>query len=177
MVEDRLMRLGFIPRRSGRLWRSAFAFLIAIPALVLALLGMRVARLESLERAQEVRQQQAQLARLADTTVATMLAALQGELARTGASHAIPQTYTVFALEPGGRLMFPQDKTYFPDPGKTETPRYCSNVPRLPISRRQARRLRCFSKSGGLSRACEPGLNWLWRAGNSNQAIPARSPI
>jgi len=114
------MRLGFIPRRSGRLWRSAFAFLIAIPALVLALLGMRVARLESLERAQEVRQQQAQLARLADTTVATMLAALQGELARTGASHAIPQTYTVFALESGGRLMFPQDKTYFPDPGKTD---------------------------------------------------------
>ncbi len=110
------MRLGFISRRSGRRWWWAFGLLIAAPALALALLGLRVARLESLERAQQTREQQVQLARLADTTIATVLAALQGELARTQTSPAVPRNYTLLVLEPGGRLLFPHDKIYFPDP-------------------------------------------------------------
>ena len=82
------MRLGLISRRSQRHWWWAFALLIAGPALGLALLGLRVAQLESFERAQQIREEQTQLARLADTTIGTMLAAMQSELARTETSSA-----------------------------------------------------------------------------------------
>jgi signal transduction histidine kinase len=111
------MRLGFISRRSGRRWWWAFALLIAAPALALALLGLRVAQLEGLERAQQTREQRVQLARLADTTVGTMLGAVQSELSRALSSPATVRNYIVLVLEPGGRLLFPQDKIYFPDPG------------------------------------------------------------
>ena len=114
------MRLGFISRRSGRRWWWGFALLIAAPALALALLGLRVARLESLERAQQIREQQTQLARLADTTIGTTLATVQHDLARTETSSIAARDYAVFVLEPGGRLVFPQDRTYFPDPRKPE---------------------------------------------------------
>ena len=114
------MRLGFISRRSGRRWWWAFALLIAAPALALALLGLRVAQLEGLERAQQTREQQAQLARLADTTVGTMLGAVQSELSRAVSSPAAGWNYIVLVLEPGGRLLFPRDKIYFPDPGKPD---------------------------------------------------------
>src|SRR4029077_8248702 len=90
--------------------------LIAAPALALALLGLRVAQLEGLERAQQTREQQAQLARLADTTIGTMLSGMQSELLRATSSSAATRKYIVFALEPSGRLLFPQDKIYFPDP-------------------------------------------------------------
>jgi hypothetical protein len=76
-----------------------------------------VAQLEGLERAQQTREQQAQLARLADTTVGTVLGAVQNDLSRTVSSPAAVRNYIVFVLEPGGRLLFPQGKIYFPDPG------------------------------------------------------------
>src|SRR5713226_6996269 len=111
------MRLGFISRRYGRRWWWAFALLIATPALALALLGLRVAQLEGLERAQQIREQEVQLGRLADTTIGTTLGVVQSELSRPLSSPAAVRNYIAFVLEPGGRLLFPQDKIYFPDPG------------------------------------------------------------
>jgi hypothetical protein len=114
------MRLGLVSHRSRRRWWWAFALLIAGPALGLALLGLRVSQLESFERAQQIREEKAQLARLADSTIGTMLAAMQSERARTETSSAAAQDHTVFVLEPGGRVVFPQDHVYFPDPGKPD---------------------------------------------------------
>ncbi|HSB13979.1 MAG TPA: HAMP domain-containing sensor histidine kinase [Bryobacteraceae bacterium] len=110
------MRLDSISHRSGRRWWWAFALLIATPALALALLGLRVAQLESLQRAQQTREEQSQLGRLTDTTISSMLTVLKSELARTETSLAAARDYTPFVLEPGGRLVFPREKTYFPDP-------------------------------------------------------------
>lgn len=112
------MRLGSISGRSGRRWWWAFILLIATPALALALLGLRVVRLEELERVQAMRTQWAQLTRLADATIATTLASLQRDAARADASRS--EDYIGFTLEAGGRLVFGQDKTYFPEPAKTE---------------------------------------------------------
>src|SRR2546422_558028 len=114
------MRLGLITRRSGRRWWWAFALLIATPALTLSLLGLRVAQLEGLERAQQTRDQQAQFARLADAAIGTMLASIQNELQQAVSPIPSARRYTVFALELSGRLVLPQDKTYFPDPGKPD---------------------------------------------------------
>lgn len=112
------MRLGSISGRSGRRWWWAFILLIATPALALALLGLRVVRLEELERGQEMRTQWAQLTRLADATITTTLASLQRDA--TGVETSRSEDCISFALELSGRLVFEQDKTFLPDPAKSE---------------------------------------------------------
>src|ERR1700692_3997987 len=104
LSEGHRMRLGAISGRSGRRWWWAFIVLIAPPALALALPGLRVVRLEELERVQEMRTQWAQLTRLADATIATTLASLQRDAARAETSRS--EDYIGFTLEAGGRLVF-----------------------------------------------------------------------
>ena len=112
------MRLGSISLRSGRTWWVLFAVLIALPALVLALLGLRVVQLERIERAQQLRDQQSQLTRLADTAIANVFGSLQSDLARAETSPEALRDSPVFMLEPNGRLVFTRERTYFP--GTTE---------------------------------------------------------
>src|SRR5262245_38247739 len=63
--------------KSGWTWWWGFGLLIALPALALALLGLRAVRAERIEREQQVREQQTQIARLADAALANALSELE----------------------------------------------------------------------------------------------------
>lgn len=109
--------------RSGRSWWWTFALFIAAPALALALLGARAARLERIERRQQLRERQAQIARLADAALSTALARLEAELVRVepapgptigGALRDLP----VFFLDRQDLVVFARDRTYFGEFGR-----------------------------------------------------------
>ncbi len=113
----------FLPAsfRSGRMWWWTFAAFIAVPACALALLGLRAARLERIERQQQLRDQQAQVTRLADAAIATALARLEGALARSetvSPKAAAPFDIPVFSLDRRGLVLFPKERVYFGEFGK-----------------------------------------------------------
>jgi hypothetical protein len=63
------MSSGFMHAQLRRTWWWVFGVLIAAPALVLALLGLRAFRADRLEREQQLRDQQGQTAHLADAAI------------------------------------------------------------------------------------------------------------
>src|SRR5437870_10008412 len=70
-----------IPRISLKWnWSWGFGLFIALPALALALLGLRAVRAERIEREQQLREQQVQLGRLIDAAISNRMASLQVEL-------------------------------------------------------------------------------------------------
>jgi signal transduction histidine kinase len=82
-----------------------------VPALALAVLGLRAVRLERIERQQQLREQQAQTARLA-------VAAISAALAQIETSEAASGDYPAFSLEQGGLVLFPRERVYFGEFGR-----------------------------------------------------------
>src|SRR5438552_3821824 len=103
-----------------------------VPALALALLGLRAVRAERIEREQQLREQQVQVARLIDASMSSRLAALGVELKQQedqnfdAAQQALSGIY-VFKLEQNNLLKFPRQRVYFGEqptlvwPATTET--------------------------------------------------------
>ncbi len=87
-----------------RTWWWIFGLFIAVPALALALLGLRAVRAERIERRQQIRDQQAQIARLADAAISNALAKAEGAVE--------------FTLDSQGLLVFPREKVYFGEFGR-----------------------------------------------------------
>ncbi len=87
-----------------RTWWWIFGLFIAVPALALALLGLRAVRAERIERRQQIRDQQAQIARLADAAISNALAKAEGAVE--------------FTLDSQGLLVFPREKVYFGEFGQ-----------------------------------------------------------
>src|SRR5438876_9770422 len=72
-----------IPRISLKWnWSWGFGLFIALPALALALLGLRAVRAERIEREQQMREQQVQVARLIDAAVSSKISGLEVESRR-----------------------------------------------------------------------------------------------
>jgi len=94
--------------------------LIAVPALALALLGLRVVRTERIEREQQLRQQQTQVAHLADAAIANAFAELESELRRAetggqalvGALNSTLSDLPVFSFDRRGLLTFHRERVY-----------------------------------------------------------------
>ena len=61
-------------------WWWGFGLLIAVPALALAILGLRAVRAERIEREQQLRERQTQTARLADAAIRVALAEIEHQL-------------------------------------------------------------------------------------------------
>src|SRR6185503_17473057 len=97
--------------KSGWTWWWGFGLLIAVPALALALLGLRAVRAERIEREQQVREQQTQVARLADAALANALSELEHALQREAAP--LQANDFVFSFEPQGLLVFQRDRVWF----------------------------------------------------------------
>jgi len=114
-----------------------FSILIAGPALVLALFGLRAIRVDRIEREQQLREQQTQAARLADAAIANaverMIAQLDrtdiDSLARTGRVSQEQSDFEVFVLEAGGVLSFPGRRIFFGEIG--QRPEFFSIPPEL----------------------------------------------
>lgn len=105
--------------KSGWPWWWGFGLLIALPALALAVLGLRAVRVERVEREQQAREQQTQIARLADAAISNALAALEATLLRDEASEArradgvtAPEAF-VFSFDQQGVLAFPRERVWF----------------------------------------------------------------
>src|SRR5436305_13768433 len=102
-----------IPRVSLKWnWSWGFGLFIAVPALALALLGLRAVRAERIEREQQLREQQVQVARLIDASLSSRMAALGEELKQQEdqnfdpAQQALSGCY-VFPLAQTNILKFP----------------------------------------------------------------------
>ena len=89
-------------------WR-AFALLVAIPALLLAWLGLRAVGAERLEVEQRLRDQQANVAQLVDAAIANTLADVARALPRDG----VPPVGTPVVFAASGLVTFPRDRVYF----------------------------------------------------------------
>lgn len=114
------MRISWISVRARWNWWWGFGLLIALPALILALLGLRAVRIERLELNQQLREQQTQIARLADAAIANALTELDSELNRAdiagpkadGPPLVGAQGY-VFSFHPQDLLIFRKEKIFF----------------------------------------------------------------
>ena len=113
------MRLSSLSLRWN--WSWGFGLFIAVPALALALLGLRAVRAERIEREQQLREQQVQVARLIDASMSSRMAALGVELKQQedqnfdAAQQALSGFY-VFTLEQNNILKFPRQRVYFGEP-------------------------------------------------------------
>jgi signal transduction histidine kinase len=104
--------LKFVRERSW--W--GFCLLIAAPALVLALLGLRTVELQRAERLHQNEAQQGQTHLLADSTLSGALSQLEMNLARRPGSSS--RDGPCFTLDRAGTLVFWSDRVYFADPGR-----------------------------------------------------------
>lgn len=123
--------------RWNRSWR--FGLLIALPALALAILGLRAVRAERIEREQQLREQQTQVARLIDAAISNKLGALEVELRDAGNRHSDANNERssgayIFLLDHNNLLKFPNQRVYF---GEQSTPVWSTNTENL-IERAQA---------------------------------------
>lgn len=127
-----LDRMGFLPWRMADLARSRrvlaalrmsprrewwiFGVLIAAPALVLSLLGLRAARLDEVDRDQQAREHQHQIAVLADASLGNALESLERDLQRfeVGA-HPDAGGSRLMIYEAAGHLLFPRERVFFAD--------------------------------------------------------------
>jgi signal transduction histidine kinase len=110
------MRLSSDALRWNRSW--GFGLLIALPALALAIVGLRAVRAERIEREQQLRDQQTQIARLIDAAISNKLKALEVEVRQPGNGNADPNNEHsggayVFSLEPNSLLKFSNQRVYF----------------------------------------------------------------
>lgn len=116
------MRLSSDALKWNRSW--GFGLLIAVPALALAILGLRAVRAERIEREQQLREQQTQVARLIDAAISNRLSALEGELRQSANRNADPNNEHssgayIFSLSSDNILKFPNQRIYF---GEQPTP-------------------------------------------------------
>jgi len=116
------MRLSSDALRWNRSW--GFGLLIALPALALAVLGLRAVRAERIEREQQLREQQTQVARLIDAAISNKLGALEVELRQLGnrnadANNEHSSGAYIFSLGRDNVLRFPNQRIYF---GEQPTP-------------------------------------------------------
>lgn len=85
---------------------------MALPAFVLAILGMRAVRAERVEREQQLRDRQTQTARIAGIAIDTAFA----EVERDAPTGRDPDVHP-FTFDRSGRLLFPRDRV-FTGPGE-----------------------------------------------------------
>lgn len=114
--------MGLFPTslHEGHSWWWAFGLLIAVPALVLALLGLWAVRAERLQEEQQLRERQAQVARLADGALENLLTELEDRLRRVETerleksieAEGPPLDAPVFSFDRRGLLTFPRDRLY-----------------------------------------------------------------
>ncbi|MCI0489851.1 MAG: ATP-binding protein [Blastocatellia bacterium] len=129
-----------VPLNRGITWWWGFGLLIAAPALLLALFGLRAVHAERLEREEQLRRQQTQAARLADAAIANALdeieekslpfeSDLRKRQASVGPSVAeaggVTSNLPLISFDRRGLLVFHRERVYFGDPeGQAE-----SNLP------------------------------------------------
>src|SRR5437879_5350933 len=110
------MRLSSLSLRWN--WSWGFGLFIAVPALALALLGLRAVRAERIEREQQMREQQVQVARLIDAAVSSKISGLEVESRRREgqnfdeAEEALSGFFS-FTLDQNNVLKFPNQRVYF----------------------------------------------------------------
>lgn len=116
-------------------WSWGFGLFIALPALALALLGLRAVRAERIEREQQLRGQQAQVARLIDAAISNKLGALEVELRQVAnRDHSTTEGAYFFSLERDNVLRFPTQRVHF---GEQSAPVWSAHTQDL-IDRAQA---------------------------------------
>jgi signal transduction histidine kinase len=111
-------------------WWWGFGLLIAVPALILSLLGARASRAERIEREQQLREQQTQVARLADAAIAVALDKLEAalhsaeDITQSAGDQPGPalRNFFVFSIDSHGVLAFDSDKLYFGEPPLKASP-------------------------------------------------------
>ena len=113
-------------------WSWGFGLFIALPALTLALLGLRAVRAERIEREQQLREQQGQVVRLIDAAISNKVAALEVELTREtqtadASKEALSGSY-IFSLDRDNVLKFPKQQVYF---GEQSSPAWSPGVENL----------------------------------------------
>jgi signal transduction histidine kinase len=116
----------FMRFRLGRRWWWVFSILIACPALVLALLGLRAIRSDRIERELQLRDRQTQTARLADAAIQNAVEHIAAQLDRLDVDlFGKPARVTlvepglpVFVLDGGDVLSFPLQRVYFGEIGR-----------------------------------------------------------
>jgi signal transduction histidine kinase len=115
-----------------------FVLLIALPAAVLALLGVGSIRAGDLERRQRLRDQETQVARLADVALAAALdreAAAGASGARASREHSADQGHrqfepvTAFETDHTGVIVFPGERVYVGSPGAPPANRMGPDLP------------------------------------------------
>jgi signal transduction histidine kinase len=103
-------------------WWWAFALFICVPAFALALLGLRAARVEQIERAGQWRAQQTAFARVADASLSALIDQVEDQLRSADASEPGAQTdelsdTPMFSLDRHSLLSFSREKVYLDDSG------------------------------------------------------------
>jgi hypothetical protein len=89
-------------------WWVVFALLVALPAVVLAVAGLRAISADEIERADRLRQQAASTARLIDTAFAAQL-----DRAAAAADDGPPKpAMTVSLRDEGGSVIFPRHRVF-----------------------------------------------------------------
>jgi signal transduction histidine kinase len=101
-------------------WSWGFWLFIALPALGLALLGLRAVRAERIEREQQLRETQTQLAGLIDAAISNKLTSLAADMKRQSdlrsetAREICGECY-IFTVDRQANLTFPNQRVYFGD--------------------------------------------------------------
>jgi signal transduction histidine kinase len=108
--------------RSRMTWWWGFGLLIAVPALALAILGLRAVRAERIEREQQLRDREAQTGRLADAAIRVALGEIERQLRiRDSLDQSISSPEVedsgihFFSYDHSGQLRFSRDRVYFGD--------------------------------------------------------------
>lgn len=102
-----------MPNLGRTRWWWGFGLLIATPALVLAVLGLRSVNLQEADRRHQIEEHQGQAALALDTALGAALSGLEDALLRrqTGSVDSSPW----FTLSRSGELAFPSDRIVFSD--------------------------------------------------------------
>lgn len=90
--------------------RRSLILLVAVPALLLAFLGLRTVRIDRLEAAQQLRERRTQAARLGDATLRAWIETLEHRLARHTATRAAGESIELFTCDRSGTLTFHSDR-------------------------------------------------------------------
>jgi signal transduction histidine kinase len=119
------MALALFHRGRWRSWWWSFGALIALPALVLALLGASAIRADEVERRRQLADERQKLVLLADTTLARTLDAAVAR-ARTvvtaqSTTNAAGDDATFFVMDDRGVLTFPAERVFI-GPAGSEPP-------------------------------------------------------
>lgn len=99
---------------STKRWWLVFGLLIALPALILAVLGLRALRTERIEREDQVRREQQRIATQIDELIADLIEQLETE------------DDEAFRFDRQGLLVFPSESVYFGEHGLR--PRFLTSI-------------------------------------------------